>query len=211
MCPMSDLDSFDDLHNAIRQRIAAGFLSFDEVIEDAVDFLADATVDIEVLRAQAESIAATLLHEHKLSERTWPAVTDCDRLRAAFASLEAQGILCRENYTCCGTCGGAEILGELEDVFADGREVSGYAFYHQQDTESAVDGSGLYLAYGAVAAGPEAAVAIGKVVAKALLEQGLTVSWDESFEMRIGVAMDWKKRIDDGRLGGARTSERTLH
>jgi Domain of unknown function (DUF6891) len=39
-------------------------------------------------------------------------VTDADRVGAAFAALEAGGIVTRTNFTCCQNCGYTEIRHE---------------------------------------------------------------------------------------------------
>lgn len=74
------------------------------------------------------------------------------------------------------------------------RAVRGYAFYHMQDTESAVEGNGLYLNYGAVENGEVTAVGIAQEIAAARKQQGLKVDWDGTWAKRIGVSMDWKRR-----------------
>ena len=62
--------------------------------------------------------------------------------------LEAAGIVARQNFTCCKTCGFYEINGEMEAARAQGRVVRGYVFFHMQDTERAAKGGDLALAYG---------------------------------------------------------------
>lgn len=131
---------------------------------------------------------------HEQDQETWPQTTDCDRLDSAFESLECAGILTRQDFSCCGTCGAFEIQDEMDKVVKSGKNVRGYAFYHMQDTESAVEGGGLYLNYGALQDGEAAAVEIGKEIAAILKQRGLEVFWDETWEKRIGVKMDWKRR-----------------
>ena len=75
-----------------------------------------------------------------------------------------------------------------------GRRVRGYAFYHMQDTESAIEGHRLYLNYGAVENGEAAAVGMGQEIAAALKQQGLQVGWDGTWAKRIGLRLDWKRR-----------------
>src|SRR5438270_300390 len=84
-----------------------------------------------------------------------------------FADLESAGIVCRQNFTCCGNCGGAEIGDEIEQQRELGREICGYTFFHWQDTERAVEGNGLYLSYGSILHGEKAALAAGHQVAAA--------------------------------------------
>jgi hypothetical protein len=183
----------DELHGAIRRGVAAGFAPPAEIIESAVDLLRD-EADPAVLRPNAQRMLRDILADHQAEQATWPTVTDCDRLDAAFAALEAAGIVCRQDFSCCGTCGAAEIWGEAADVEAAGASVRGYAFYHMQDTEAAVEGRGVYLSYGAAEDGEAAALAIANEVVAALERQGLRVSWDGQWSRRIGVALDWKRR-----------------
>jgi hypothetical protein len=129
----------DELHGYIRHEIAAGFDSPDEIVASAFEMLDD-EIDPALLRPHAQRIVREVLDMHLAEQATWPAVTDCDRLDAAFAALEAAGIVCRQNFSCCGTCGAGEIWDEMAAAGRAGLHVRGYVFYHVQDTESAVEG-----------------------------------------------------------------------
>ena len=61
-----------------------------------------------------------------------PEMQKNSNLNRAFAALEEEGIIARQNFTCCGTCASAEIWDEIDDS----REWKGYVYFHQQDTES---------------------------------------------------------------------------
>ena len=189
--PLDDI--IGDLRESIERDVAAGFLSPEDVVESAIDYLSD-EVDPERLRPAAERLTASALAAHAEAEKTWPAVTDCDRLDRAFAGLEADGIVARHDFSCCGSCGAAEILDVMENVAAGGRPVRGYTFYHAQDTEGAVDGYGLYLNYGTADDDEAAAVAVARDVVAALEHQGLAPRWDGSWSTRIFVPLDWKRR-----------------
>jgi hypothetical protein len=121
-------------------------------------------------------------------------VTDCDRLDAAFSSLERQGIVARQNWTCCQTCGHAEIADAMEEARQSG-EVRGYTFFHQQDTDSAVEGYGLWLAYGSTEDDDAATVAIGHSVCNALRDAGLSPTWEGVGSKRIALPMNWQRRL----------------
>ena len=82
----------------------------------------------------------------------------------------------------------------IEAAQADGVAVQGYAFFHMQDTEAAVEGHGLYMSYGACDTGEAAAIAIGYRIVAQLEAHGLTTQWDGSWSQRIGVPMNWQKR-----------------
>jgi hypothetical protein len=191
---MSDADEMTaELEQQIRdtavERVAAGFEAEAEIVEGIIERFADEAEEDEVrplaTRATAEALAA-----HLAAQAQWRAPTDNDRLDRAFAALEATGIVARQNFTCCQTCGHGEIFDEF-----GGRRVRGYVFYHMQDTEAAVAGLGLSLAYGA-ASKEEDPVAIGHAIVDALRRERLSVEWDGSLERRISVAMEWRRRRD---------------
>lgn len=173
--------------------IAGGFRTEAEIVESVAEVLADEfeSVDLGPLVAERTRI---LMERRREEEATWPAVTDCDRLDRAFAELESRGVVCRQDFSCCGNCGSGEIRTEMEEVRKKGDFVRGYSFYHMQDTESAVEGGSLYLAYGAADEGESAALRIGHEICDAIRAQGLNVDWDGSWEKRILVTLDWKRR-----------------
>lgn len=177
-----------------RRDVRAGYLTADEIREGIVDSYAD---DLEPAEAQALATAA-IIHERRRIEREqqdWPVVTDYDRLEAGFAALEAAGVVARENFTCCGTCGAAEIGDEIDTAQAAGIAVRGYTFFHWQDTDSAVDGHGLYLSYGAIEDTEGAGLAIGRDIMTVLERSGLQPSWNGRSDTRILVPLDWKRRV----------------
>lgn len=176
-----------EIRSAACNRVAEGFDDATDIVEGLCDQFSDEAADEEV-RPIAEHATDEALREHLVAQEHWSIPTDCDRIDRAFAALERAGIVARQNFTCCQTCGHVEIGDELDD-----RSV-GYTFFHQQDTESAVEGYGICLAYGAVAESDEAAVAVARSVTEALEREGLTVTWNGTSQQRIQVALDWKRR-----------------
>lgn len=177
----------------IARQVAAGFDSPDEITSSAVEMFAD-DVAPAVLRPIAERLTTEHVNAHQAAQANWPAVTDCDRLDAAMAELTRSGIVCRQNFSCCGNCGAYEIGAEMQAERRAGIHVRGYAFYHVQDTETAVNGSGLLLNYGSVRSTKEALTAIGHEIVDALRRHGLATDWNKSPNTRIGVLVDWKRR-----------------
>ncbi|HET7735195.1 MAG TPA: hypothetical protein VFK52_04435 [Nocardioidaceae bacterium] len=167
--------------------IDPAFLTLDQVEEDVR----------EVLELDADDPRGTTLVQQVWAERldqqsTWTDQGDYDRLSAAFAELEDRGIVGRMNFTCCQTCGHAEI----EDERSPGSR--GYTFFHSQDADQlAPGGSDLFLAYGSF--GSDSEEAIGVEIAEVLGRHGLSVEWSGSVEQRIGVTrLDWRKRLPTG-------------
>lgn len=181
------------LRNQLRRDIAAGFQSRDEILQSAEDCFEHDLPDGEA-RGLAEEMLPELFAEHEAAQADWPDRTDCDRLDAAFAALEQGGIISRQNFSCCGTCGTGEIWDEIDAVKEAGGATRGYTFYHMQDTESAAQGSGLYLNYGACEEGEDAALGVASEIVAELERQGLTTNWNGSWNQRIGVTLDWKRR-----------------
>lgn len=183
----------DDLRDQIRRDVAAGFLEEEDILQGAVDVF-EGELDPALIQREAPRLLQEAVAAHTAFQRSWPSQTDCDRLDAAFAELEAAGVISRQNFSCCGTCGSSEIWDEIEEILKSGRSARGYTFFHVQDTESAVDGYGLYLNYGACEEGEEAAVSIGHDIVAALTAHGLKTEWNGSLDKRIAVSLDWKKR-----------------
>jgi hypothetical protein len=186
-------DSLAPLRDYIRNEVAAGFADEDVILTSAADYLGD-DIDPALVHREAPRLLREALGEHAAAEAGWPRITDCDRLDAAFAALEAEGVIARQNFSCCNTCGQAEIWEEVQAAEDAGLPARGYAFYHIQDTERAVEGEGVYLGYGACEEGEAAALEIARDIVAELESHGLRTEWDGSWNQKIAVALDWKKR-----------------
>lgn len=186
-------EKLEEMRSFIRREVAGGFSDPEEIRDGAVELLAKDN-DADELREYAARMFREELEAHRKSQIAWPPVTDCDRLEAAFQELERKGIVCRQNFSCCGTCGAGEIEAEIESIQAEGKPARGYVFYHMQDTDAAVRGEGLYLNYGAAQAGERPALQVAHEIVGALEQQGLSVQWDGTWATRIHVQLDWKRR-----------------
>jgi hypothetical protein len=189
-------EDFDDLHDFIRVQVAAGFAPLVEIIDEAAEVFADVTPNHTALADAARAVAERALADHRATQATWPARTDCDRLDAAFAELTQAGIVARQHFSCCGTCGADEIREEMDQAEKAGLPVRGYTFFHVQDTEHAVEGDGLYLSYGAADKNQAASVAIGHEIVAALARHGLNPAWNGKIAHRIGLPLVWRRRRD---------------
>jgi hypothetical protein len=182
------------MRNAIRRMVAGGFRSAADIKVEGVEIFAEGD-NRAALRPISERLTEEAISEQLTAQTEWPAVTDCDLLERAFGELERAGIVARQNFSCCGNCGSIEILTEMSNAQNRGARVRGYAFYHMQDTESAADGYGLLLNYGAIERTEEAAMRIGNEIVDALQRHGLKTEWDGSWSKRIAVKLDWKRRF----------------
>ncbi len=190
----AEQELLEEFRAHISREIASGYASPEEALETAIDVMSD-ELDAGILNSTGHEILAEELATQLKRQEEWPEITDCDRLDAAFKALEEKGIVSRQNFSCCGTCGAAEIWDEMEDFQNAGNMVRGYTFFHMQDTESAVDGGGLYLNYGSTDEGEDASVSIGRDIQRELEVHDLKTNWDGTLSTRIGVSLDWKRKI----------------
>ena len=86
--------------------------------------------DIQAVRVAARAIADRALAAHRAGQAGWPAPTDCDRLDAAFAGVRAAGIVARQHFSCCGTCGAQEIHDEIDQADQERPVGRGFTFFH---------------------------------------------------------------------------------
>lgn len=115
--------------------------------------LAEEVTRIEELDASTRSFLRDAIEEafsrQEQESTSWPATTDCDRLRQAFDSLNAQGIVALENcgFTQQEGVHHAARLAVARDELGR-RAHDGYCFFDEQDVMGAVAGDGLWLAFG---------------------------------------------------------------
>ena len=178
----------------VTRDVATGFVPIHEIVANALEVVSGEH-DKELLRAFAEDLLRESIREHLAKQRLWPRMTDCDRLDAAFATLESAGIVCRHDYSCCGRCGTKEIRKEMAEQRHSGREVRGYAFYCVQDTQIALEGDELFLNCGSVLPIERTAIDIEWEIVATLREAGLKVDWDGQLHHRIRIGFDWKRRL----------------
>jgi hypothetical protein len=186
--------------------VYAGFASEGELIKRAVsDWEVSWEEDdrpLEELIWFIKRTTSELLGQHQQEQLLWPDVTDCDRLNAAFAEIDRLGILSRQNFEQTMTSGCAAIEAEARQERAH-REIVGYVFYHEQDTESAVSlGGGPWLAWGAFSDEDEATRRVAQTIVETLRRHGIEATWCGEPNNRIGITgMRWKRRRDAMRIG----------
>jgi hypothetical protein len=190
-----------ELRGPIATAVAEGFSGrtdiigrFSEVAED--EYGRD---DLEPVVTRLTDAALTAHHRR---QARWKGETDCDRLDAAFAALEQQGIVARQNFTCCSTCGHAEIGGEVAAARRRRRPVAGYAFYHMQDTEGAAEGGGVYIKYDCLADDRGRKTAVGHKIVEALGAAGLRADWNGDPDTAVYVRLKWRKRRPESEVPG---------
>lgn len=196
----------EDFLEQARAVILPGFTEFDVAVEQLIELVADDEEPCDGLGENADQVSTEavpalvrrLWDAREAEQQDWPEVTDTDRMTMAFAVLETDGIVARMNFTCCQTCGFAEIGQEA----ASDTAARGFVFFHAQDAERlAAEPATLLLSYGAFGASNQAAyetavLEIGHRVVAAIETAGLTPRWNGSLSDRIGVAdLRWRRRL----------------
>jgi hypothetical protein len=173
--------------------VVAGFLPTEDIIASIPEIFELNGDNAEAVEKECEAITHRAVEEHLRAQASWgTAPTDNDRLIEAFNDMEENGIVAREHWTCCQNCGHTEIGAEIEFAEEFG-PVIGYTFYHQQDTDAAVEGGGIMLAYGSTSEGNE--LEVPKKVVEILQKHGFLVEWDGSTSKRISIPQfEWRRR-----------------
>lgn len=199
------------LADYLERKMREGFQVDEDLIAPAADSCGDESdEETEVIEQVAARVLLDVRAKLRIEQASWPAITDCDRLDAAFEKLNAAGILARHDWACCGNCGKTEIFDEFErlDGYIGDQPIIGYTFYHQQSTESAAEGAGLYLYWSSTEGARDEktyesqSIAVAQAICDALRAEGLTVSWDGSYGRAIGIDLDWKRRLPPARFVG---------
>jgi hypothetical protein len=190
----SVLSSPDEIRAFISQRVAEGFDAEDDIVEETLEFFEEEYGEDPAFLPLVQKMVIELLDVHMQEQSKWLEETDCDKLDRAFDELEQNGIVSRQNFTCCQTCGHAEIWEEVEQAKQDS-EIKGYVFYHWQDTERAVEEGRLYLAYGALDSSDDATKLVAQSIVDTIQKHGFKVDWNGSLDKRICVEdIKWRRR-----------------
>ena len=183
----------EDLRSFIAYRVREGFESAHEIVENARDWAYD-KYEREDLLPEIKRLTVEALAAHQAEQAGWGPTTDCDRLDEAFAALNQQGIVARQDFSCCNTCGFTEIWDEVEEE-EERRPVEGYVFYHLQATESAIKSGQLLLAYGCIEEDHEVFLRVANKIVAELRRVGLDASWQGSAYHPIVVdGIVWRRR-----------------
>jgi hypothetical protein len=182
-------DDYDEpIEEEIRIRVWSGFHSLSDVLTMIKD-RDESDVDQEML----EEFARSEFQAKREAEATWPLVTDCVRLDEVFDSLNSAGIIALQNagYTM------SDGLGAVNEALAShhSEKVQGYCFYHEQDVARAVDGFGLWVAFGDIADTESGKREIGPLVKAEFERHGFMVQWDGNPDTRIDIPqIVWQRR-----------------
>jgi hypothetical protein len=198
------MDTLDNILESIYIHVWGGFYDqaeVEEIILEAIReeqeiFLDDDAAENDTINEEAIRTMIQIEFARKqAAEQTWPKQTDCDRLDQVFNTLNTIGILALQNAGYTQSDGLDDIAQLYAEAGGEQSSIRGYCFYHSQDLERAVQGQGLYLAFGHVDETNEGKVEIGRSIEQILRQADLLAVWDGSGQTRIFLPeIDWKKR-----------------
>src|SRR5688572_28650350 len=185
--------------------VRGGFDNYDRIVEIMCQArYSPGELDERAVGNAVSEAFATIRRE----ERTWPPVTDCDRLDRVFTALNKRGVIALQDAGYTQSDGYDDVRAAYDALHESERShVSGYCFYHRQDLETAVHGQGLYLAFGPIDPSTEDVdgLRIGHVVVEELSKAGFAAEWNGTFGQRIFVRqLTWQRRtVASGKEGGS--------
>jgi hypothetical protein len=188
------LETTQEIVKMLQLMVKNGYSTEDEMVEAAIDDF-ECEFDQGNWEERARAMARTVMNAHMEEQKKWPAVTDCDKLDAAFDQLSKKDVLARHNYWCCSNCATTAIDDEVnEHIVNFGQRIKGFVYYHSQDTDLATENGALYLGYGSSCRTNAETIAVGKMIVDALNAQNLNTTWKGTAKDRIIVNVNWKRR-----------------
>jgi hypothetical protein len=149
----------------------------------------------ELPRTRVRALVKAEVARQQAEQESWPAVTDCDRLDKAFATLRAEGILAIHNAGMTPSEGIDEMSEQYHAAGGKKSGIVGYCFYHRQDMEYALKHRSLGLAFGAIDGDRVRGVEVGVRVRAALEAAGLRVAWSGSLADKLDITeFQWQRR-----------------
>ncbi|MFJ9845979.1 DUF6891 domain-containing protein [Kitasatospora sp. NPDC101155] len=182
-------DEREELVGRMELALAEGYTTRGDLAEIAEEYLTPGKHQ-PVLRDQLATLVDRMWSQRVREQEVWPAETDPDKLARAFAALADADIVAREHFTCCRSCGLAEIGAEASPGSR------GFVFFHSGGTADAVLGNGLTLYFGGFDDSEQTTASVGRQVVAALEQAGLSVDWNGDPGRAIDVTpLHWRKRL----------------
>jgi hypothetical protein len=181
-----------ELLKHINEKVREGF----QAKEDLMVAFCEEMYEPGELDEDEVSAAIDAAFERLAAEQlSWPVVTDCDRLDQVFANLNSRGVVALQNagYT---QSDGISDCAEVYQSAPDQSAILGYCFYQGQDLERAVQGRGLFLAFGPIdpADNDTKGLEVGRIVCEELQKAGFEAEWGGTMKTRISVPkITWQR------------------
>ena len=128
---------------------------------------------------------------------TWGEVTDNDRLDAAFAQFNKEGILSSQNCGKTLSDGHYQLTQAAKKAYKRRKIVyEGICFYHEQDLNNAVFCGQLALRWAMSEETPSESTATAFVMKllRILKDNGVSASWNNNLNASLHVTLKWRQR-----------------
>ncbi len=192
--------SDEDIEEFLRTVAVEGYETDDLIVDEVSRSLLHDHPDQPDLEGRVAALAPALFDEVQAREAWWPIPTDNDRLDRAFAALDRDGILTRQNWYGSQGPAAEEMAHEVAAARLE-RSVHGFAFFHGGDIRRALAGEGLRITWGAAAPRrrsnercERAAWEVAQEIHRALWAQGLSPEWSRVIGEPITLPFTWRRR-----------------
>ena len=190
----------EDIQARLRTDIYAGDQTWYEIREACQDMAKDLLYQDLISEEQVVPKAASLekfakrVWDQKLQEeKSWPDVTDFERLDSVFERLLSLRIVAlhKAGFTMSD---GLYDVSEYAENNPEGQYL-GYCFYHGQDTARAVEGEPLFLAFGDLSSDDDARRRkFADIIVRELKAEGFKPRWDGDVQKRIELPLKYQRR-----------------
>jgi len=150
-------DAAADVEDRVRLAVAGGYDSADAIVEGLVELVEFDPATEAVVAGNRDDVVAEIqrmvdrrMADHAAAEAAFPSTTDCDRLTAAFARLESDGVLAREDVGYTQSDLRDEMWELVDRAGSKRRHPRGWVAFHRQDVERVVDSGVLYISFASV-------------------------------------------------------------
>jgi len=185
-------EDYEDVLMAIRGFVYSGYDTAERIYEVVTEEMYEPEdIDVGWVRDRIAELFEAKLAE----EKTWPAITDCDRLDMAFEELNRSVIIALQNAGMTQSDGWDDVREVYRERGGRTSGIEGYCFYHGQDLERVVMGDILYLRFGAMDQDENHGVTVGKRIVAILKSHKFEPEWNETFQQSMHIrGIDWKRR-----------------
>lgn len=174
----------DQQSRLIRQKTAKGYISVESTPADPKsDQGAPAKRVVKAVSKKRASSSSDKDHRPRA------------RLKAAFAALNAMGIVALEDAGYTQSDGWDDVNEIANRLLDSGKRPRAGVFYHRQDKERGKNGEGLFLTFGSYAEQDTDAdsIAVGHIVVDVLKTHGFEPEWNGMLSTRLHTGrFDWK-------------------
>ncbi|KAL3486613.1 Alpha/Beta hydrolase protein [Aspergillus germanicus] len=169
-------DILENVRDRLKINVKTGCYTKAELLENAIHYFSYEEIpsDHPNIQSESERIIDSLWAKQLRRQEKWSEakLESYLMVQRAFRNLNQKGIVARENFYYTQQQADFNIRKE-----ATGNE-QGFAYWHGQDTEKALDGFGLVIRFGVFNFDDEASTRVGEIVHEELKAVGLPAQWN---------------------------------